>query len=101
MILMTQGSEGALAITSTGIELSVAAPQVQVADTVGAGDSYMSGFLDALWSADLLGAARRSALAALDEQTLHAAMSWAGAAAAITVSRSGANPPHKNEMEQN
>ncbi|MFV0253019.1 MAG: carbohydrate kinase family protein [Beutenbergiaceae bacterium] len=101
LVVLTRGGNGTSAVTSTGIELNLPAPEVEVADTVGAGDSYMSGLIDALWSADLLGASRRGPLAAIDEQSLHAAMTRAGAAAAITVSRPGANPPHKHELEQN
>ena len=32
----------------------------EVVDTVGAGDSFMTGLIDALWSLDLLGADRRA-----------------------------------------
>ena len=38
--------------------------QVNVVDTVGAGDAFMTGLIDALWSLNLLGAERRRDLAA-------------------------------------
>ncbi|MFV0426688.1 MAG: carbohydrate kinase family protein [Beutenbergiaceae bacterium] len=99
VVLLTRGGDGATAVSASGITVSMPAPDVEVADTVGAGDSYMSGFIDALWSAGLLGAANRDQLRNIDEHTLQAAMTWAGATAAITVSRPGPNPPRKNEME--
>ena len=43
-------------------------------DTVGAGDSFMVGLLDALWDEGLLGADRRAALAGLDLDALTAAL---------------------------
>ncbi len=45
---------------------TVPAFDVDVVDTVGAGDAFMTGLIDALWSLDLLGADRRSQLAAID-----------------------------------
>ena len=35
---------------------------VEVVDTVGAGDSFMTGLIDALWALNLLGAERRHEL---------------------------------------
>ena len=44
-------------------------------DTVGAGDAFMTGLIDALWSLDLLGADRRADLAAIDADAL---TTWCG-----------------------
>lgn len=74
------------------------AVRTTVVDTVGAGDSFMSATLDALASLGLLGAAARPALAALDEPALTRLLRHAGVAAAITVSRAGANPPDAREL---
>ena len=71
---------------------------VVVADTVGAGDSFMGGLEDALWSEDLVGADRREALRAVDAATLERIMRHAAAIADITVSRAGANPPTRDEL---
>lgn len=98
IVVVTQAERGSTALTSTGLEVHVPAPAVTVADTVGAGDSYTAGLIDALWSADLLGASRRERLQAIDEPTLRAAMGWAARIAAVTVSRPGANPPTRAEM---
>lgn len=99
LVVVTQGAEGSTAVTSAGLEVHVPAPPVTVADTVGAGDSYMSGLIDALWTAELLGASRRERLQAIDEATLRSAMGWAARIAAITVSRPGANPPTRRELD--
>lgn len=98
IVVLTRGGAGAFAATSSGLEVEVRAPQVDVVDTVGAGDSFMSALLDALWRADLLGAERRERLHAITRDTLEAAMAWAVSAAAITVSRAGANPPTRAEL---
>jgi fructokinase len=68
-------------------------------DTVGAGDSFMSATLDALLAAlDLLGAPARPGLAALDAAAVDGILAHAGRAAAVTVSRAGANPPNRQEL---
>jgi fructokinase len=99
LVVVTHGGEGAFASTSAGARISVAAPKVQVADTVGAGDSFMGGLIDGLWSADLLGADRRAALREVDEPTLRAVLERCVRIAAITVSRPGANPPTAAELD--
>lgn len=97
MVVVTLGGEGALAVTA-GDELSVSAPVVSVVDTVGAGDSFMAGLIDGLWRADLLGAAARDRLRAIDTGTLKKVLSRCATIAAITVSRAGANPPTAAEL---
>jgi fructokinase len=98
LIVVTGGGEGAFACTSGGARVAVAAPRVEVADTVGAGDSFMSGLIDGLWSAGLLGADRRGALAAADAATIERVLTRCAHIAAITVSRAGANPPTSAEL---
>ncbi|MDQ2625131.1 MAG: PfkB family carbohydrate kinase, partial [Actinomycetota bacterium] len=73
---------------------------VEVADTVGAGDSFMGGLIDGLWTAGLLGAERREALHAIDEATLTGVLERCVRIAAITVSRPGANPPTAEELDE-
>ena len=98
LVVVTHGGEGAFASTSAGARLSVVAPKVHVADTVGAGDSFMGGLIDGLWSAGLLGADRRQALADVDAATVQAVLERCARIAAITVSRPGANPPRSEEL---
>src|SRR6266487_2328867 len=72
---------------------------IDLVDTVGAGDSFTSGLLDGLHRADLIGGARRAALAAIDESTLATVVDSAVLVAAITCSRPGADPPTRAEVE--
>lgn len=97
VVVVTYGGDGAVAVTADH-RLEVAAPRVEVADTVGAGDSFMGALLHGLWSAGLLGAAHRAQLAAIDEATLTAVLEQCVKVAAITVSRAGANPPRLREL---
>ena len=53
------GERGAFAMCAAGA-VRVQARPVEVVDTVGAGDAFMTGLIDALWSLDLLGADRRA-----------------------------------------
>ena len=99
VVVVTRGKQGALALSASGVRLEVPAdPNVVVADTVGAGDSFMGGLEDALWSEDLVGADRREALRAVDAATLERIVRHAAAIADITVSRAGANPPTRDEL---
>ena len=94
LVFITEGAAGARAITATQNRF-VAATAVTVADTVGAGDTFNAGALAALHSA---GALTKSALSTLGDATLDAALSLGTRAAAITVSRPGANPPWAHEL---
>jgi fructokinase len=95
--LVTRGGDGASAFTLTG-EVTAPAVRTTVVDTVGAGDSFMSATLDTLAALGLLGARARPALAALDAAALTHVLTRAATAAAITVSRAGANPPDRREL---
>jgi len=97
VVIVTRGGDGAKAWCAAGV-VDVAGVAVQVADTVGAGDSFSGSLIDALWSRDLLGADRRSSLAAIDTGTLRAVVLHAISVSAITVSRPGADPPTRAEL---
>ncbi len=94
VVFVTEGANGARAITATQ-DRFVASQKVTVADTVGAGDTFNAGILAALHTA---GALTKSAVAALPDATLDAALSLGAQAAAVTVSRPGANPPWAHEL---
>ena len=66
-------------------------------DTVGAGDTFMGALIDGLVGAGLAG--DRDALRSIEPQVLADILSRCAAAAAITVSRSGANPPWADELD--
>ena len=71
-----------------------------VVDTVGAGDSFMSGLISGLLDGKLLGgpdARERLRFAHFDQ--IASAVDRALACSAITVSRAGANPPTRDELQ--
>jgi fructokinase len=94
LVCVTEGARGATAY-SAGHEVSVPAVKVTVADTVGAGDTFNAGVLVALHRAGLL---RKAAIAALSEAAIREALTLGTRAAAVTVSRPGANPPWAAEL---
>ena len=98
LVVVTRGGAGVYAV-SPGLELYRRAVPIDLVDTVGAGDSFTSGLLDGLHRADLVGGARRDALAAIDEATLASVVDAAALIAAITCSRPGADPPTRAEVD--
>ena len=98
LVVVTLGGDGSVAVSAGGSEARVAAPTVTVADTVGAGDSFMGGLIDGLWSAGLLGAGMHDSIGELTAPALTTLLAQAARIAAITVSRPGANPPTRLEL---
>jgi fructokinase len=97
LVVVTSGAEGSRAWTSSGLAVSRPARPVTIADTVGAGDAFTSGLLDALARRDLLapdGLVARSN-AAMVANVIDDASRIAG----ITCSRPGANPPSRAEAD--
>jgi len=94
VVFITEGAAGARAVTAAQ-DRFVAATPVVVADTVGAGDTFNAGVLAALHEA---GALTKAALVALPDAVLDAALTLGTRAAAVTVSRAGANPPWRNDL---
>ncbi|AMM30937.1 ribokinase [Sinomonas atrocyanea] len=97
LVVVTRGAEGPWAVCRDG-EASAQAPRVRVADTVGAGDSFMAALLSAIVDRELDGAQRRPELRRLDAAELGRMLDFAARAAAVTVSRPGANPPSRAEI---
>ncbi len=94
IVVVTMGGDGALAMCAAGT-VRVPAFTVDVVDTVGAGDAFMTGLVDSLWSLDLLGAKRRPQLAAIGLATLTTAVRAAALTAALTVGQAGADLPDR------
>jgi fructokinase len=91
LVAMTLGADGSV-LCGRSARVEVPAGPVEVADTIGAGDSWMAGLLAGIvtegWSS-------RASYSADD-------LGWlgelAGATAAITCSRPGADPPWRHEV---
>lgn len=94
LVVITRGGEGATGYTSSET-VTVGARRATVVDTVGAGDTFNAGVLAGLYEQKLL---EKDALRALDAQAIEKALDLGAAAAAVTVSRAGANPPWRNEL---
>ncbi|MDJ0459428.1 carbohydrate kinase [Arthrobacter sp. NQ7] len=97
LVVVTRGADGPWGVCRTG-EAKVAAPRVEVADTVGAGDSFMAALLSGLVDRELDGAQNRQELRELPAEGLAELLAHAAKAAAVTVSRPGANPPTRAEL---
>jgi fructokinase len=97
LVVVTAGAKGAKAFWAAGSAALPARP-AQVVDTVGAGDTFMAGLIDGLWTAGLAGPDRRPELRAISPAQATAALDRAARAAAVTVSRAGANPPWAFEL---
>ena len=92
--VVTLGERGALAILG-GEAVSVPAPKIDVVDTVGAGDSFMSALLAAMDADSGLGAEAAAPTRARLERWLR----FAACASAITCTRLGSDPPNQREVE--
>lgn len=97
LVVVTRGAQGVFAATRA-VSASVDPVRVEVVDTVGAGDAFMAGLLDALSLQDLLDARRSHELSGIDATTLTQILSRASVVAAITCSRPGADPPTAEEV---
>lgn len=94
LVVITKGAEGATGYTKA-LKVSVPSERVTVVDTVGAGDTFDAGILASLKMNDLL---TKAQVASLDEKALRDALALGAKAAAVTVSRAGANPPWAKEI---
>jgi fructokinase len=94
IVAVTMGEAGAFAMCAAGT-VRVPARKVNVVDTVGAGDAFMTGLIDALWSLGLLGAARRAQLAQIPTEALTGVVQTAALSSALTVARAGADLPDR------
>ena len=94
VILLTRGADGVTVLTRRG-QFDVPAERAEVVDTVGAGDTFNAGFLAGL---DRAGHLSKEALAQAGDDVLREAAALGAKAAAVTVSRAGANPPWAEEL---
>lgn len=98
IVAVTMADRGAVGFCAAGVA-RVPTRAVRVVDTVGAGDSFMAGLLDALWESGSLGGDRRAALREIDVDALTAALETASVCAALTVARAGADLPDRAALD--
>ncbi|MDF1489563.1 carbohydrate kinase family protein [Tessaracoccus caeni] len=84
LFIVTLGADGVAAVRGDGSVVKVAGRRVEVADTVGAGDTFMAGFLSSY---------------ADNPEALEAALDRGVAAAALVCTRQGAKPPTAEEVD--
>ncbi len=85
-------------VTASGLRFTKTPADIPVVDTVGAGDSFMGGIIDAMWGMGLRGGEARETLRTLPEEQVRAIIDRASAVSDVTVSRKGANPPWAHEL---
>lgn len=94
-VVVTHGGEGISVATRRSWQVLPAVP-VEVEDTIGAGDSFMSGLLDGLARHSVLA---HEALRRVSEEVVEDVVRSAAHAAAITCGRAGADPPTRAELD--
>lgn len=95
-VVVTAGARGSAIVTPRGrCEVTVAPLPGPLVDTIGAGDTFSAGFV-AWWTLAGFGRDELAGPAALDR--LVDAIRAAGAAAAVTVTRRGCDPPRLAEL---
>jgi fructokinase len=99
LVVVTLGPDGVEA-WSAGEHVSLPIRATTVSDTIGAGDSFMSGLLSALSHRSLLGKRAAVALQTISRKDLEEVLRFALSCAGITVSRTGANPPRLAEVSE-
>ena len=92
-VVVTRGRAGATWYAE-GRRVDVPATEVEVADTIGAGDTFGAAVIDALLDLGALG----GRLSGLEGDQIGSVLRHAARAAAVTVSRPGADPPYHHEM---
>jgi fructokinase len=97
VVIVTRGGDGASWFAASG-EGAVPASRTNVVDTIGAGDTVTAAVVDALWSFEVVGPGARERLRALGETRWTAVLAHALRAAAVTVSRPGADPPRRADL---
>ena len=89
LVVITRGADGLLGITADGA-VEVPGVKIEVADTVGAGDTVGAIIVEAMVEKGILN---------LTDEVLKATLHRAAVAAGITCSRKGAQPPYKHELK--
>ena len=97
-VVMTLGSQGTEVHLHDRV-IRVTSPQVEVADTIGAGDTFTGAMIDALIHLNAVGPQARPALQGLTDDQWTTLLTWANLAASVTVGRPGCDPPTLMELQ--
>ena len=89
LVVITRGINGLLGVSAGG-SVEVPGVKIEVADTVGAGDTVGAIIVEAMIEKGILN---------LTDDVLKATLHRAAVAAGITCSRKGAQPPYKHELK--
>ncbi len=95
IFILTEGASGAITYTSAGITEAGAWAVEDIEDTIGAGDTFHSGFLAALIESQVSNLKKCS----FDQSVIVRAMDFGAACAALNLSQRGCNPPKRLEVE--
>ncbi|WP_076488163.1 carbohydrate kinase family protein [Alkalispirochaeta americana] len=95
LVIVTEGGQGSRAY-SRDHSVQVPAEKASVADTIGAGDSFHAALLAWLYHSDAL---NEQSVGELGREKLEEMLRFAGAVAAKTCSRAGADPPRLSEVQ--
>lgn len=99
LVVLTRGGDGA-SLYRNGTRQDVAAPRINLVDTVGAGDTFMANLLGELTAIDGLGSDPIARLERLADDDLNSAAEFAAVAAGIVCERRGCEPPTSKETRQ-
>jgi fructokinase len=97
LVVITRGGDGAAAYLADAAAVERPVYPAPAIDTVGAGDAFTSGLLDALARRDIISVARLRELH--QPQTLAAVLDDAAVVAGLTTTRPGADPPRRSEVD--
>ncbi|OZD00975.1 carbohydrate kinase [Rhodococcus sp. 06-235-1A] len=95
-VVMTRGGDG-ISVFTAADEISVPGVAVDVVDTIGAGDTVHGALLSFLQKESII---TSNAVKEMSKQDWQHALDFAAKAAAITVSRPGADPPWASEASR-
>ena len=90
LVIVTRGVNGSIGYTESGVEEALGV-KIDLVDTVGAGDTVGAIVIEAMLQDGIL---------SLQGEGLKKVLNRAAAAAAITCSRAGAQPPYKHELSR-
>ncbi|MBT3713197.1 MAG: carbohydrate kinase [Anaerolineae bacterium] len=99
LCILTLGSEGARGFIPNNQPVFVPTPKVEIADTVGAGETFLAATLAYLHGSGFL--CNKDELQNISAKQLSDCLNYANRAAMINCTREGANPPYKHELESN